>query len=246
MDTVSLTALISEGETLLSAQKEDSLGLFHVDYRSLKEWERRSLLFLQTEYPEHPQTKDFEVLVRRSNNTSSICEQMLAILKAFALIQPKNILDIDYKSILENLFEKFHTVANQLKRRHNGRETIRIKDEYDVQDLLESLFKLFFVDVRPEEWCPSYAGSSKRMDFLLKDQAIVVEVKMTRDGLDDKEIGEQLIIDIANYKQHPNCKQLYCFVYDPDCRIRNPRGIEKDLSGERDGISVFTYICPHQ
>jgi len=67
---------------------------------------------------------------------------------------------------------------------------------------------------------------------------------MTREGLNDKVVGEQLIIDIANYKKHPNCKQLFCFVYDPDGRIRNPRGLEIDLSKETDGIHVFTYIYP--
>lgn len=66
---------------------------------------------------------------------------------------------------------------------------------------------MFFEDVRPGEWAPLYAGGSKRMDFLLKDEEIAIEVKMmTRNGLKDKEIGEQLIIDVANYKLHKNCK----------------------------------------
>ena len=82
------------------------------------------------------------------------------------------------------------------------------------------------------------------MDFLLKNEEIVVEVKMTREGLNDNKIGEQLIIDIENYKKHPNCKNMYCFVYDPEGRIRNPKGIEKDLTRETDGIQVFTYIYP--
>lgn len=244
MNSVSLDSLISQGQGLLSSQRRDRMGFRYVDFNSFKEWERLALLYLQTEYPNHPQTKDFEGLVQYSNHDATTCEQMVAILKAFALIKPKTIVDVDYKTNLETIFEKFHVVANQLKRRHDGRETLIVKDEYDVQDLLEALFKLFFTDVRAEEWCPSYAGSSKRMDFLLKDQEIVVEVKMTRDGLDDKKVGEQLTIDIANYKKHHNCKQLFCFVYDPDGRIRNPRGIESDLSGETDGIEVFAYIYP--
>jgi len=36
----------------------------------------------------------------------------------------------------------------------------------------------------------------------------------------------ELIIDIAKYRKHPDCKMLYCFVYDPDGNIRNPKGIE--------------------
>ncbi len=83
------------------------------------------------------------------------------------------------------------------------------------------------------------------MDFLLKDEEIAIEVKMTRDGLKDKEIGDQLLIDIAKYQAHPNYKSLYCFVYDPDGHIRNPRGLEKDLSATAGNIDVKVYIRPY-
>ena len=82
------------------------------------------------------------------------------------------------------------------------------------------------------------------MDFLLKDEEIAIEVKMTRQGLKDKELGEQLIIDIANYKQHKNCKCLYCFVYDPEGLIRNPRGMEKDLQKLDNNYPVKVFIRP--
>lgn len=42
-------------------------------------------------------------------------------------------------------------------------------DEYDLQDLVESLLRFLYNDVRPEERTPSYAGSSSVMDFLLRD-----------------------------------------------------------------------------
>ena len=67
------------------------------------------------------------------------------------------------------------------------------------------------------------------MDFLLKKEEIVIEVKKTRSGLTSNKIGEQLIIDIEKYKEHPDCKTLVCFVYDPEGRIANPRGVEADL-----------------
>ena len=124
------------------------------------------------------------------------CEQLIAILKAFHEINPK-IAEVDYDKVLSKIFEKFHICARQLKRRHAGRPTLEIKDEYDVQDLLNAILRLHFEDVRPEEWTPSYAGGNNRMDFLLKNEEISIEVKMTRDGLKDKELGDQLIIDIA-------------------------------------------------
>ncbi|MBZ4359524.1 hypothetical protein LAM19_25050, partial [Mycobacterium tuberculosis] len=78
-----------------------------------------------------------------------------------------------------------------------NRQTIEINDEYDVQDLFHALLKIHFEDVRPEEYTPSYAGSSTRVDFLLKNEKIIIELKKTRKNLKQKEVGEQLIVDIA-------------------------------------------------
>lgn len=147
--------------------------------------------------------------------------------------------------ILERIFNHFHQVARQLRNRFNGRQTLDVSDEYDVQDLLHSLLKLYFDDIRPEEWTPNYAGGSSRMDFLLKDEQLVVEVKKTRDTLRDKLIGEQLIVDIIKYKEHPDCRTLVCFIYDVDGFIANQAGLENDLNNlSTDKLSVRVYICP--
>jgi len=83
------------------------------------------------------------------------------------------------------------------------------------------------------------------MDFLLKDEKIVIETKKTRANLRDKEIGEQLIVDIAKYKVHPDCKTLTCFVYDTDGLIANPSGLEKDLGQLSTAeLSVIVYCAP--
>jgi len=147
--------------------------------------------------------------------------------------------------MLERLCSRFHLVARQLRSRHSNRDTLHVEDEYDVQDLLHALLTLEHDDIRPEEWTPSYAGGSSRMDFLLKLEQIVIEAKKTRSGLGARELGEQLIVDIQKYKQHPDCRTLVCFVYDPEGRIANPRGIENDLSGDRDGLAVRVIIAPN-
>jgi DpnII restriction endonuclease len=84
---------------------------------------------------------------------------------------------------------RLNVVARQLRDRHEGRSTLEIEDEYDVQDLLHSLLRLHFDDVRSEEWTPSYAGGSGRMDFLLKVEQIVIEAKMARPGRSYQESG---------------------------------------------------------
>jgi hypothetical protein len=72
----------------------------------------------------------------------------------------------------------------------------------------------------------------------------VVEAKMTRLGLGAKEVGEQLIVDIAHYQKHPGCKLLMCLVYDPSGRIGNPRGLENDLSRREGEFEVRVFIVP--
>lgn len=141
--------------------------------------------------------------------------------------------------------DNFHKVVEQLKSRHDKRVTLDINDEYDVQYLLHSLLHLYFTDIRPEEGTPSSAAKCSRVDFLLKNENIVIEVKKTRDGLTAKKVSDELIADIHRYQSHQNCKTLICFVYDPDRRISNPRGVELDLMDRKYGdFDVHVLIRP--
>jgi hypothetical protein len=74
----------------------------------------------------------------------------------------------------------------------------------------------------------------------------VIETKRTRPGLGTKEIGDELLVDIARYKTHPSCRRMICFVYDPEGRIANPAGIEADLSRTEGGLEVKVIIMPRQ
>ena len=144
----------------------------------------------------------------------------------------------NYAGALEHvmqLAETFHRAARALRNRQHQRPDFKIENEYDVQDLFHALLLTRFPEVRREEYGPSYAGASTRSDFYLKSDSIVVEMKMTRDGLNDKKLGEELIIDIAHYKQR-GCKAVICFVYDPEHRLKNPAGFGADLSKTTDGM----------
>lgn len=147
--------------------------------------------------------------------------------------------------IVRKICSRFHIVAKQLRdHRHENRDTIIIEDEYDVQDLLHALLKIFFDDIRSEEYTPSYAGGSSRIDFLIKSEKIAIETKKTRKGLKGKQIADQLIIDIDRYKAaHPDCEILFCFVYDPENLIQNPIGFEKDINEKHKG-EAEVLVCP--
>ncbi len=166
-------------------------------------------------------------------------EGVIAYLESFGSAK-----ETDAIQAIEQISRCFHLIVRQLRVRHDSRPTLDVKDEYDVQDLLHALLKLYFDDIRAEEWAPSYAGSSARMDFLIKNQNLVVETKIASDNLRDRKIGEQLIVDIARYSEHPNCRTLVCFVYNPEGYISNPAGLESDLqklSSEKLNVQVFIF-----
>lgn len=148
-------------------------------------------------------------------------------------------------SVLDSISGNFPSFADQaLKRQRNRRPLCTINDEYDLQDIVHAILRLFFKDIRAEEWTPSYAGEASRMDFFLKPEGIAFELKMTRAGLDGKKVGQELIVDTAHYAQYPHCNTLFCFVYDPDLRINNPVGLERDLAKNQGKLSVKVVVAP--
>jgi hypothetical protein len=142
------------------------------------------------------------------------------------------------------LGDRFLYVCRALRQRHSGRATLELNDEYDAQDLLRSLLVIFFEDVRPEVVTPNYAGGSSRVDFVLPEYRLGIELKWTRSGMTGRDLGDQLIIDRDRYKEKHDVHHLVCLVFDHDGLLRNPRGLEKDLTRatSTEGMAVTVRI----
>jgi len=143
---------------------------------------------------------------------------------------------------LTGLLRRFHVIAKQLRQRHDDRAPFLINDEYDLQDVLHAILRGLFDDVRAEEYSPSYAGGASRVDFLLKNEKLAIEVKLASSRLRDKQVGEQLLVDIGRYREHPDCQTLVCFIYDPTGQLRNPSGLEVDLTGDHGSLRVAVIV----
>lgn len=239
--------LISFGVSLKTKKQTGSMGWEYVPPDIYNSWRTKCLSFLSLVLqPENEYRKLIEEQRESGFEEICICIQTLENVKEYV---GKGFLDtngnnnINVDDVIETIFTRFHKVARQLRNRYNQRPTLDINDEYDVQNLLHALLQLYFDDIRAEEWTPSYAGKCARVDFLLKNEKMVIEVKKARQGLTDKEIGDQLIIDIDRYKTHYDCEKLVCFVYDPEGRIGNPIGIMEDLNKQHDGFAKV-YIRP--
>jgi hypothetical protein len=248
--------LVARADDVIRTHKENPpnvIGFPTLDSGAFAGWRSQALALLeQLLGPQHTYVRDFQKHVERGFR--SHVQQGQAILKALREDIQQSAIRVGNDAVptvhletfdtLDTIASRFHVIACQLRARYDDRATLDVTDEYDVQDLLHALLRLFFQDVRPEEWTPSYAGKSSRVDFLLKPERTVVETKKSRPRLGAKEIGSQLIEDIARYEKHPDCDQLFCLVYDPDHRITNPRGLEADLRRDDDGFRVRVRVVP--
>lgn len=239
--------LIQEGNSVLATEYNSNMGGTYVDSAMYNSWLAKAMAFLKLFLEDDnefikglqkPHRSYYYEAVTRVKIIENVKEY---IEKDYIVFEQKNKIDVD--NSLNIIFSRFYKVARQLRCRYDNRETLTIEDEYDVQDLLHALLLIYFDDVRAEEWTPSYAGKSARMDFLLKNENVVIEVKKTRLGLADKELGDQLIIDVDRYKVHPDCKRLICFIYDVEGRIGNPKGLMADLNNQHEGF-VAVIIKP--
>ena len=214
---------------------------YHVDYALFSGWHTNIVFLLSKILPE---SSEHIKKIRDCDTAIEInVRSIILVLKGLKNYIEKDLINIqiiespDAETELKRVFHRFHKIVRQLRNRHDNRSPLEISDEYDVQDLLHALLQLYFDDIRNEEWTPSYGGKSARMDFLLKNEQIVIEVKKTRNSLKDKEIGDQLIVDAERYQTHPDCKKLLCFVYDPEAYIANPKGLIQDLNKRYNGFA---------
>lgn len=127
------------------------------------------------------------------------------------------------------LGERFLYVQRELLKRHADKPTLKVEDEYDAQDLYRSVLRIFFDDIRAEDYTPSYAGASSRVDFILPQFQLAVELKHSRASMTAKSLGEELLVDVARYGQRSDVRHLVCIVFDHEGRLDNPRGLERDL-----------------
>ena len=150
----------------------------------------------------------------------------------------------DPVELVKTLCGRFHSVARQLRLRGEYRATLNVEDEFDAQDLLHALLRVQFDDIGTDEWTPSYSSGAPRTTFLMNDSRMAVIVKKTRPGLTANDLTDQLRIDAEQYRSHDRCALLLCFIYDPEGRIGNPRGLEANLTSVSDSFVIDVLVTP--
>lgn len=203
------------------------------------------------EEAERAESEDYTAITRSTSDKVNAISKLLEMFCSGSLVTQASAgtvsiagEKVDAVKLIIHIASNMLLSYRSLQRRHDNRPTISMDDEYDTQDLFRSLLVLFFDDVRPESVAPQYAAGSSRVDFLIPDFHLAVELKKSRKTLDSKKLSDELIIDCERYAQDQRVRHLMCIVFDHEGFLANPRGVESDLGKQmsNDGIAVTVRI----
>ncbi|MCF5652092.1 hypothetical protein GIV49_21360 [Pseudomonas syringae] len=154
----------------------------------------------------------------------------------------REMLGVDNRLAL--IFKRFNAFVVSLNSRQRGKPSFEVNDEYDVQDLMLPMLQMEFGIVKREVWGPDIAGSASRVDFQLVNEGVLIEIKKTRGSLSDRELSNELIVDVIRYSAYEHINKIVFFIYDPETRIRDPLVLLTDIEKLRDKVDVKIFISP--
>ena len=125
--------------------------------------------------------------------------------------------------------ERLGGLLRSLRQRHENRDPYLVNDEYDLQDLILGVLRLFDEDTEPEDFAPKMAGTGSRLDWIMRTLEIAVEAKFCRSRDPKRKVRDELLADLGTFESHPKAKGFIAVVFDPEETIDNPVGFIRDL-----------------
>lgn len=236
---VNLLSLIDKGNEILLYGTDRG----YIELTNIAKWIQYSKTYLHRIINDKYQLRLFQDIADKPKYDDSY--EISQVLKMVGILESCRSIPLEYRRIenkyllLREILNNFNKYATESLRRTRGREnqSNKFEDEYDIQDALHSILKLFFTDVRREDYIPSKAGGNSRIDFYLPEISTGIELKFASDKLRDKDIGAQISIDIQRYKGNIQLENLIFFIYDPKSELRNAESL-KDLK-ENKGVEII-------
>jgi len=137
-------------------------------------------------------------------------------------------------SLVEQVCRRLPQAARILAvRTRKGKTPFVISDEYDVQDLLQSVLRAYIKHAVQEDPLPKVAGAkSGRADLSIEALGVLIEVKYVHGPSDQKRIFEEFSQDLVLYARWPHLRALLFVIYN-SADLRDAEALER-LSGKQE------------
>lgn len=128
-----------------------------------------------------------------------------------------------YKAMYQNPLHKKSTWKEEVL------NSFSIGNEYDLQRMLYALLLPVFPRVRQEVNSDNgYTGM--RADLYLEEFDALIELKVTRDSMSEKQLMEELGADAFHY----SAACVFLFIYDKRMLIKNPEAFKNAFHREKE------------
>lgn len=145
--------------------------------------------------------------------------------------------------LIEKICDNFHLAAKQLQEGPTDYIGIPMETHFDVQNLFTALLRPFFNNIGFESRL-TFPYTEQNLDISLKEEKKVIVVKTTINQGRVRDFSGEISEDIQTYRKDLDCKDLICFIYDPESKIKDPQALEATFSGIKFGIHVKVLVRP--
>jgi hypothetical protein len=140
------------------------------------------------------------------------------------------LIDIERRIIEAKVFSLIFGYMREAVVEFEKRAKITFANELELQDFIYAMLRSLFGSIEFEDPTEKICGKSNRLDFVLKEHDVIVEVKYVRDKGHAKKVSEELAADYLRYMQSPYGRTIINYVYDPHKNIENQDLYRKDLA----------------
>jgi len=127
--------------------------------------------------------------------------------------------------VFDLMFNNLKDAVLEFERRTNT----KFKNELELQNFIYSMLRTLFESTEFEDPTEKICGASNRLDFVLKDHKIIIEVKYVRDRNHAKKISKELSEDYPRYKLSKYGEKIINYIYDPNNYIANHNLFKRQL-----------------
>ena len=168
-----------------------------------------------------------------NNSNADVIDVILynEILKKYTRFEFNNKTAVD---LIKDVFNNFQdSIKHITEIRRKDHDLFKIEDEYDVQDVSYLILRSVFTDLQFENPHFKSGGTYSRVDLMLEQEGIDIELKMIKKtDKDEASFIKQIKVDFNDYATWADLKDLIVFIYDPYNKTTNKNNFY-ELSGRK-------------